>query len=239
MTPEPAPAELADLYTDLGEKLAVLRTSADLFAAVSQLAVTVIPGAEHAGVTQAKGDELSTVAATGEMAIAVDRLQYALREGPCVDAATDSAPLSRTPDLASDARWPRFGPAAVQQTGVHSMMSVQLFSEDDAQRGAALNMYSIDPAAFTHRDAVVATVLASHAALVFTAAADRDRADNLEAALRNARDIGIAIGVLMSQHKISRDNAFDLLRIASQHTHRKLADIARDVADTGILELPG
>ena len=43
----------------------------------------------------------------------------------------------------------------------------------------------------------------------------------------------------MNQHKITRDQAFDLLRIASQHGHRKLAEIATEVADTGVLELPG
>lgn len=42
----------------------------------------------------------------------------------------------------------------------------------------------------------------------------------------------------MTQHKISREQAFDLLRLASQHTHRKLAEIAYDVADTGALPLP-
>ena len=43
----------------------------------------------------------------------------------------------------------------------------------------------------------------------------------------------------MNQHKITRGQAFDLLRIASQHGHRKLVQIATEVADTGILNLPG
>jgi hypothetical protein len=47
------------------------------------------------------------------------------------------------------------------------------------------------------------------------------------------------MGVLMNRHKISRSQAFDLLRVASQNTNRKLADIAVDVADTGVLDLPG
>ena len=42
----------------------------------------------------------------------------------------------------------------------------------------------------------------------------------------------------MHQHKITQQQAFDLLRIASQHTHRKLVDIATEVAETGTLELP-
>ena len=57
-------------------------------------------------------------------------------------------------------------------------------------------------------------------------------------ALKSSREIGIAMGVVMASNKVTRDQAFDLLRIVSQRTHRKLADIAVDVADTGTLDLP-
>ena len=53
--------------------------------------------------------------------------------------------------------------------------------------------------------------------------------------MKNSRDIGCAMGVLMATHKVTREQAFDLLRMASQHAHRKLADIAAEVADTGTL----
>jgi AmiR/NasT family two-component response regulator len=43
------------------------------------------------------------------------------------------------------------------------------------------------------------------------------------------------MGIVMNASKVTRDQAFDLLRIASQHTHRKLADVATDVAETGQL----
>ena len=43
--------------------------------------------------------------------------------------------------------------------------------------------------------------------------------------LREAADIGVAMGVLMTQYKITRSQAFDLLRVASQNTNRKLVDI--------------
>ena len=39
----------------------------------------------------------------------------------------------------------------------------------------------------------------------------------------------------MSEYKISRSRAFDLLRIASQNSNRKLRDVAADVAHTGTL----
>ena len=41
----------------------------------------------------------------------------------------------------------------------------------------------------------------------------------------------------MHQHRITREQAFDLLRVASQDSNRKLADVATDVADTGVLTI--
>jgi AmiR/NasT family two-component response regulator len=46
----------------------------------------------------------------------------------------------------------------------------------------------------------------------------------------------MAMGILMSQHRITRVQAFDLLRIVSQRSNRKLSQIAVEVGDTGILE---
>lgn len=57
----------------------------------------------------------------------------------------------------------------------------------------------------------------------------------LRVALQNSRDIGTALGILMSQHKIGRDAAFELLRTASQHSNRKVRDLALEVVETGTL----
>jgi AmiR/NasT family two-component response regulator len=65
-----------------------------------------------------------------------------------------------------------------------------------------------------------------------------EQVQHLERALQSNRGIGIAIGVLMNQYKITKEQAFDLLRLASQHGHRKLVDVALDVTETGTLELP-
>ena len=42
-----------------------------------------------------------------------------------------------------------------------------------------------------------------------------------------------------ARYNFTRSQAFDLLRVASQHTNRKLAEIATEVGDTGTLDLPG
>jgi AmiR/NasT family two-component response regulator len=96
-------------------------------------------------------------------------------------------------------------------------------------------MYSHTPGAFDEISESVANLLATHGALAVAKAAAEEKARNLERALKNSRDIGCAMGVLMASHKITRQQAFDLLRMASQHSHRKLAEIAVEVADTGAL----
>jgi AmiR/NasT family two-component response regulator len=66
-------------------------------------------------------------------------------------------------------------------------------------------------------------------------AADRVKITNLEIALHTARRIGAAIGILMALRRISDDEAFALLRRASQNQHRKLRAVAEDVIRTGTL----
>ncbi len=63
----------------------------------------------------------------------------------------------------------------------------------------------------------------------------RSKVDNLEVALQASRTIGMAVGILMAQHKLTEGDAFALLVGASQHSGRKLRDISRDVVDTGDL----
>jgi signal transduction histidine kinase/DNA-binding response OmpR family regulator/PAS domain-containing protein len=63
----------------------------------------------------------------------------------------------------------------------------------------------------------------------------QDLAANLRLALSSNREIGAAIGILMASRRVTADDAFDLLRRASQAQHRKLRDIAAEVTLTGLL----
>lgn len=62
------------------------------------------------------------------------------------------------------------------------------------------------------------------------------RVTNLERALETSRDIGVAMGIIMTRRACTRQQALELLRRASRLRKRKLAGIAADVAETGILE---
>ena len=90
------------------------------------------------------------------------------------------------------------------------------------------------------RDAANSLDAIVHAGLVAELVAAQELIAHLRTALDTSRDIGTATGILMAQHRLDRQDAFDRLRSASQHSHRKLRDIALDVVTTGELPLsPG
>ncbi len=228
---------MATMYEEIGRELARPGRRADALGAVSRIAVARIPGVEWASITEGTNGRFATVTATDARALAADEIQYELGSGPCVDAILEDTTF-RTGNLEADERWPEFGRRAAEGYDVHSMLSFRLYLEDDP-RIAGLNLYSTQADAFDDAAETTGTLVATHGALAVGAAAARERATQLETALVNSREIGAAIGVLMTNHRITRDQAFSLLRIASQNTNRKLAEIATDVVDTGTLELPG
>ena len=63
----------------------------------------------------------------------------------------------------------------------------------------------------------------------------QEKVRHLEAALEHSRDIAAATGILMAMHKLTRDEAFEMLRKASQNTNTKVRDLALDVIEQGCL----
>jgi len=228
-------SQVANAFADLGSHVGTAdpQRTPD---AVTQVAVRHVPGSQWASMTLLRGDQFLTIAATGEPARLADAVQYELRSGPCVDAVVDNAIYAPT-DLRNDTRWPEFGKRVSTDLGLESMLSYRLAVDlDDVIAG--MNLYADRPHAFDRDSVEMGLLLATHAALAVSAALSKERADNLQQALESNRDIGVAMGVLMTQHKLTRQQAFDLLRVASQHSNRKLRDIAVEVADTGTLDLP-
>ena len=232
------PLELAYTFAEIDRSLVMCSSTQEVCALLTSSAVRLVPGAEFAGITELFRGRFLTRAATAQLVNGVDAIQYELGSGPCIDA-TSGGQTVRTNDLDADERWPVFGPRAVAKTPVRSMLSLSIVPRELAQPTLGLNLYATTVAAFTDAAQALATVLAAQAAIAVVAAEAREHAEQLEAALANSREIGIAIGVMMRAHSITRDAAFELLRAASQQTHRKLADIARDVGDTGVVGAPG
>jgi hypothetical protein len=236
MSDQYRPAEFAALFADIGQQLSAAQDNKAVLEAITALAAEIVPGAEHAGITVGRrGGAFATVAATDDLVHLVDQIQYDLGRGPCVDALVENTTF-RTADLRTDTRWPEFGHRAAETTGIISMLSLRLYTGTDDGSIAGLNMYSHAADAFDDSSEAIAVLHATHGALAVGKAAAQAKAANLLAALKSNREIGVAMGILMNQHHVTRAQAFDLLSITSQHTHRKVADIATELGDTG--ELP-
>jgi GAF domain-containing protein len=229
----PYPRKASD-YADLARELAMQPNLRATLHAIVSYAAKTIDGAEQASITLRRASNCTTPAATGELPMQVDAIQYRALEGPCLDALTEHHVI-RSDDLGADQRWPVFGRLAAD-TGVMSMVSHRLFLKV-GDPVASLNLYSTKPGAFGDLDLSELADLATHCAIALSSATAQDDNEHLRLALDTSRDIGAALGILMATTLVTKDQAFDLLRIASQTTHRKLRDVALDVIETG--QLPG
>jgi len=225
-------ADIADAFSEIGLRV-FGATSAATFQAIVDVTLERVLGAHAASITQLTDGAFATVAATSEFAAAADRIQYELGSGPCIDAILEET-IYRPRDVRTDRRWPEFG-RQVAGLGVGSMLSYRMTADSDTL--ASLNVYSGDIDAFDDTAAAIGLLLATHGGVAASAVGHRTHAQQLEQALITNRQIGEAMGILMATHHVTDSQAFDLLRIASQNTNRKLRDIAADVVTTGTLNV--
>lgn len=235
--------QLVDLYTAVSSRLRKFDGEADAASAMTAIAVQMLPGSDFAGLTRLRaGGALVTLGATDPLVEQVDRVQYELGSGPCVDGLVSDRPVIAE-DLRESRQWPEFGRHAAE-LGVRSMLSYRLHLEggqnqDQAVVLGGMNFYSRRPGAFeADRVFSLVTVLASFCALAVWGGSLAERAKNVESALASSRDIGAAQGILMERYKLPRDEAFGLLAVVSQQTNRKLRDIAVHLVETGEVPLP-
>lgn len=193
------------------------------------LAVELLEGCDHAGITLMSGGKFSTGPATDGLVAHGDRLQDQLSEGPCHDAILQGRTVY-TADLARDPRWPTWGPKIHAELGVGSLVSMLLYTNERSY--GALNMYSNHTDGFSHDDLVTADTLATHLAV---ALADGQEIENRGVAMVNRTVIGQAEGILMERLGVQDDQAFAYLRRISQDTNRKLLDVARELVHTRVL----
>ena len=154
-------------------------------------------------------------------------------EGVAWQALRDRGTV-RVQDLNTESRWPRYAARMRAETPIRSVQGYCLIL-DNLVLGAML-LYSTEPDFFTDAMCRFADVYADHAAIALARVSDHERAENLETALQTNREIGMAVGILMARYGLTDQAAFDLLRVTSQHQHRKLRDIAAETVFSG--ELP-
>lgn len=233
MTRNDAATELALQFATLSEHLHRHGETRDALDALIALAIASVPYCDWAAITEGPEDKPPrSLTSSDGLALAVDKIQYYLGEGPCLTAAAQTEPVVVN-DLATEARWPAFCAAVIDQTPVRSLLSLRVA---DYPPHRALNLYSGSSGVFDHAAVSAAVLFAAHAKVLLLQMASESKAANLAEALTTSRVIGAAVGILMSSEKITNEAAFDRLREASQRLHLKLREVAVYVADTG--ELP-
>lgn len=112
---------------------------------LARLAWLGVPGCDGASLSLLSSGEATTLAASHDHVRALDVVQYAAGQGPCVSAMREEH-VVRVPDFATETRWPQVD-SAFRSAGIRSSLSIPL-SEGAGSLGG-LNMYAFQPKAFT------------------------------------------------------------------------------------------
>lgn len=225
----PLPDESLGELTSLTWVVLAQQGVAEAHEEMTRIAVRALPPAEGASITTFVDGRATASAASDAWARDLDEMQYAEREGPCLDAARTGNTF-RIRDLTDEHRWPFYVPRAVR-AGARSMVSLPLAAE--GRLIGALNLYSRSTDAFDAELVSAAEVIAAHVGLATQVAAsffaNRDLAEQLRAAMESRAMIEQAKGIVMGARGCDEDEAFEALRTASQRRNVKLRDVAHEV----------
>ncbi|KUI37394.1 response regulator receiver protein [Mycobacterium sp. IS-1496] len=200
------------------------RAQADLpgvLAGLTALAVSHVPGVDHASVTFLAEDiAIRCLAATDGHPLVLDNLQRGFRQGPCFDAATEHR-VVRVDDLTDESRWPAFTAKAVAATPVRAILALPVFR--DGRSPVALNLYADRPGALDGHSEASGAIVASHVAEAMTAA-HRPRAHG-----RSPRStvINQAKTLLMRDFEVDVAQSFALMVKLAKQQHVSIEAVAR------------
>lgn len=163
--------------------------------------------------------------ASGPLASDLDRLQHEQGDGPGFQAYATYTTVSAD-DLRTDERWPSFSSLA-RRHGIAALVSIPLVPVREFPWWHGwLTLYSRDPGSFTPASIALAETLGLY---VSTTVNSSLHAESLEAALASRDLIGQAKGIIMARKNLDDRQAFAVLQQASQHSNRRLSDVAAQV----------
>lgn len=201
----------------------------DFLQALAHRALDLAPTADGCGVTLERQGRPVTVSSSGDRATQLDEAQYGGDDGPCLQAMRTGETVD-VPDTLREHRWGGY-PAYAAACGARSSLSLPIAPHSDT--AGALNLYAPMPRAFEDVDREPLRMLAAQAtgaiALAQRIADAEEFATDLQKALRSRTVIDQAMGVIMGQQRCTADEAFKVLRTASQHRNVKLRDLCAEL----------
>lgn len=193
-----------------------------------------LTGVSGAGIMLMSGDgSRGSVCASNPVSSLLEELQFALGEGPCIDASELDRPVLE-PDLVAASRsgWVAFSGPAID-VGVRAVFGFPV--RVGAARLGALNLHRDRPGPLTdeqHRDALVVAGIAAELILLLQANAPLGLlAKELEAGASFRTVVHQATGMVSAQLDVTLEEALVRLRSFAFGNNRPLANVARDVVE--------
>ena len=194
-------------------------------------------GTSGAGIMIMSGDiPTGSLQTTNDVSALIEELQFALREGPCLDAFHQRRPILE-PDLAnpSDVRWMAFsGPAL--EAGVRAIFGFPLHVGE--VRLGALNLYRDSPgplSAEQHADALAMADIVTRSIIVMQAHASPGQlALELEVGADLELVVHQATGMVAAQLGVSVAQALIRLQAYAFGNDRPLRSVATEVVARGV-----
>jgi hypothetical protein len=213
----PVGFELAEALTVAARQLHETSTPQSTLRTAVSLAVHILPGAEHAGISEIeRPHRRRSIAWTDEV------VRSAEAKPMDRDHRLWTAPVLRVEDSEAEA-----ADSALADSGLRSALALRLRA--DRRRLTVLTAYARKPNAFDDTATRIGRLFTAHVSLALESATTREQ---LTEAMRTRDLIGQATGMLMERLDIDAAEAFDSLVRASQRENVKLRDIARRIIDT-------
>jgi GAF domain-containing protein len=177
------------------------------------------------------GRALGTVCSSGPVVDTVEEIQYALGEGPCMEAFGTRAPVL-VPDLRSAdvVRWPGYREGALA-AGIRAVFGFPIFVGSICI--GALDLYQERSGPLTDEqlaDAVVVAHVAGRTVLEWQSLArEGSLARQLDHLSTSRAVVHQATGMVAVQASVTVDDAAALLRAYAFSTNRPVNDVASDV----------
>lgn len=212
-------------------------SSARSLAHLAEEAARCTPGSCGAAATATTGEPAGVPTAVPPVAVThpdlstLVNVEWEAGEGP-IGAALASGRTTIAEDLLHEDRWPAYRAKALE-IGVRSSATLPYLRDGLA---VTVTVYGFRPGLTVGRDCTATAVLGDLAATGLA----RDRryrhalaeVGRLDAALRSRPVVDQARGILMYVLSCDADTAFDVLRRLSQHTNRRLSELADAVVRT-------
>ncbi|MGK5697294.1 ANTAR domain-containing protein [Streptomyces sp. URMC 128] len=215
----PVGLELAEALTVAAQQLHEKTSPHNTLRTAVRLAVHLMPGAEHAGISEIeRGNKFRTLAWSDDVVRSAEA-RHGGREPQGHWDQLWNSPVARVTDSEADEGWD-----VLSALGLRSALSLRLRA--DRRRLTVLTAYARKPGAFDEDAARIGRLFTTHVSIALESATVREQ---LTEAMHTRDLIGQATGILMERQGIDAAAAFESLVRASQRENVKLRDLARGI----------